>query len=159
ERRPARGQATTAAWYPLPLARASEPGPGWSTATTGRRCAPPRRRTPSTAPRTVVTSTLPPAGSRQSSTPTTATATTTADPAPCTSGSSPAWASGLTPRRSGGHGATTATASSTTTTTASQDSPCWTSNRQTQAVGRSPLPGVILIVVFALDGAESPRRG
>jgi hypothetical protein len=30
-----------AAWYPLPLARASEPGPGSSTATTGRRCAPP----------------------------------------------------------------------------------------------------------------------
>jgi hypothetical protein len=39
-----------------------------------------------------------------------------------------AWASGSTPRRSGGHGAPTATASSTTAVTALQDSHCETSN-------------------------------
>src|SRR5512142_2265056 len=51
-----------------------------------------------------------------------------AGPAPCTSGSSPARASGLTPGQSDGHGAITAPASSTTSTTALPGSPSWTSN-------------------------------
>jgi type IV secretory pathway TrbL component len=52
------------------------------------------------------------------------------DPCACTSGTSPAWASGLTRRQSGGHGATTATASFTAGTTASPGSPSWTSDRR-----------------------------